>query len=180
MSAVRMESQNTIQHITYCALFMALLSVCAWLTIPLTVPVTLQSFAVFCALLLLGGRRALVSIAGYLLLGAVGLPVFHGFQGGIGVLLGPTGGYLMGFLLMAAMEWLLDAVRFRRSMPIRYIAVLIELLCCYGVGTLWYCFVMKGTSIQTAFMICVIPFLLPDLLKLASAIGIYRAIKKRI
>lgn len=180
MKSMGMKSNSVIQRLTYCALCTALLSVCAWLTIPLTVPVTMQSFAVFCTLLLLGGKQAWMAVAAYLMLGAVGLPIFHGFQGGIGILLGPTGGYLFGFLLMAALEWLLDTMMPQRTMRARSIVMGIELLCCYGLGTVWYCLLMEGTSIRTALMIGVIPFVLPDLAKLVLAFGVSRAIKKRI
>ena len=79
-----------------CALFAALLAVCAWLVIPIgDVPFTLQTFGVFAALGLLGGKRGTIAIAVYLLLGAVGAPVFAGFKGGPGALFGATGGCLL-------------------------------------------------------------------------------------
>ena len=87
--------------LAYAALFAVLLMVCAWINIPLTVPFTLQTFGVFAALGTLGGRRGILAILAYLLLGLVGLPVFSGFQGGPGVLLGTTGGYILGFLASA-------------------------------------------------------------------------------
>ena len=91
--------------LAYAALFAVLLMVCAWINIPLTVPFTLQTFGVFAALGTLGGRRGILAILAYLLLGLVGLPVFSGFQGGPGVLLGTTGGYILGFLASALLYW---------------------------------------------------------------------------
>ena len=91
--------------LAYAALFAVLLMVCAWINIPLTVPFTLQTFGVFAALGTLGGRRGTLAILAYLLLGLVGLPVFSGFQGGPGVLLGTTGGYILGFLASALLYW---------------------------------------------------------------------------
>ena len=91
---------NTLKtrDLTLIALFAALIAICAWLTVPMPdVPFTMQTFGVFAALLLLGGKRGTLSILLYLLLGAAGLPVFSGFRGGIGSLLGTTGGYLVGF-----------------------------------------------------------------------------------
>ena len=85
----------------YIALFAVLLTVCAWISVPLPVPFTLQTFAIFAALGILGGRRGTWAVAVYLLLGAVGLPVFSGFRGGLGALLGTTGGYILGFLALA-------------------------------------------------------------------------------
>ena len=74
------------------ALFAALMALCAWVTVPYAVPFTMQTFGVFLALLLLGGKRGTICMAVYLLLGAVGLPVFSGFRGGVGALVGSTGG----------------------------------------------------------------------------------------
>ena len=87
--------------LTYIALSAVLITVCAWISIPAPVPFTLQTFAVFFALLTLGGRRGMLAILTYLMMGTVGLPVFTGFHGGLGVLLGATGGYLLGFIVMA-------------------------------------------------------------------------------
>ena len=89
----------SLRDMALCSLFAAILAVSAWLTIPGEVPFTLQTFGVFAALGLLGGKRGTIALALYLILGAVGLPVFAGFRGGFGVLLGTTGGYIFGFLL---------------------------------------------------------------------------------
>ena len=156
-----------------CALFAALLAVCSWLVIPAgDVPFTLQTFGVFAALGLLGGKRGTVAIAVYLLLGAVGVPVFAGFKGGIGALLGVTGGYLvsylfMGLVVIGAAKW------FGRSTPVFLIAGVIALLVCYAFGTAWFVVAYARTagpiSWAAALGKCVIPFVLPDLAKLALA-----------
>ena len=96
----------SVRDLTRVALMTAILAVCGWITIPLPepmVPFTLQTFGVFLCLLLLGGRDGTLAIAAYLLLGAVGAPVFSSFRGGLGVLLGSTGGYLTGFLAITIM-----------------------------------------------------------------------------
>lgn len=81
------------------AIFAAMMAVCAWISVPvLAVPFTLQSFGVFMALLCLGGKRGTAAICVYVLLGAVGAPVFSGFNGGIGAIMGATGGYIIGFI----------------------------------------------------------------------------------
>ena len=103
-------------ELAYIALGAALISVCAWITVPLTVPFTMQLFAVFFVLTALGGRNGTIAIAVYLLLGAVGCPVFAGFTGGFGALIGMTGGYLIGMLLIG----LTRRVR-RRSAALLYI-----------------------------------------------------------
>ena len=89
------------RDLCFCAIGAALIAVCAWISIPADVPFTLQTFAIFTVCGLLGGRRGTVSVLVYLLLGAVGAPVFAGFRGGFASLIGTTGGYLVGFILLA-------------------------------------------------------------------------------
>ena len=105
--------------LAYIALFAVLMAVCAWITVPLPKPLvqfTMQTFAMFMALLVLGGRRGLYAMVVYLLLGAVGMPVFSGFRGGMGVLLDTTGGYIIGFVAAALVYWLVTA-RLGESLP---------------------------------------------------------------
>ena len=92
-------------ELAYIALGTALIAVCAWITVPFTVPFTMQLFAVYLVLMLLGGRNGTIAVAVYLLLGAIGVPVFSGFKGGFGVLIGMTGGYLFGMLLIGIVYW---------------------------------------------------------------------------
>ena len=167
-----------------CALFAALLAVCAWLIIPAgDVPFTLQTFGVFAALGLLGGKRGTIAIGVYLLLGAVGLPVFAGFKGGIGALLGVTGGYLVsylfiGLIVIAAEKWFGGG-----TLPF-LIAGLLGLAVCYAFGTAWFVVAYARTagpiSWGVALAKCVIPFLLPDLAKLALAVILRERIRKYI
>ena len=86
------------KDMAYIALMAVLISVCSWLSVPAAIPFTMQTYAVFTALLLLGGRRGSIAVAVYIALGAVGLPVFSGFAGGIGKLMGPSGGYISSAL----------------------------------------------------------------------------------
>ena len=88
----------------------ALLALCAWISIPTAVPFTLQTLGVFLAVGVLGGKLGSLAVGVYLLLGAVGLPVFSHFTGGIGALIGTTGGYLLGFLLIALVMWAAEAL----------------------------------------------------------------------
>ena len=157
-----------------CALFAALLAVCAWLVIPAgDVPFALQTFGVFAALGLLGGKRGTIAIAVYLLLGAVGAPVFAGFKGGIGALLGVTGGYLvsylfMGLVIIGAEKW------FGKGNLVFLIAGVVALIVCYAFGTAWFVVAYAKTagpiSWAAALAKCVLPFVLPDLAKLALAV----------
>jgi biotin transport system substrate-specific component len=154
-----------------CGCCAALMAVCAWLTVPVgQIGITMQTFGVFLTLLLLGGCKGTVACGVYLLLGAVGLPVFSGFQGGIGVLLSPTGGYLFGFLLMALCYWAVKK-------PLGDVAALaLGLLLCYGCGTVWF-YLMYGGSLWVVLLNCVIPYLIPDAIKLLLAISVSKRIR---
>ena len=160
------------KDLCYMALMAVLIAVCSWISIQTVVPFTLQTFAVFCALELLGGARGTIAVAVYLLLGAVGVPVFAGFTGGLGILLGSTGGYLLGFLLTGLVYWLFE--RLGHSLWLRVAALLLGLALCYAFGTLWFIEVYSrangALSVMTALGWCVLPFLVPDGLKLALAL----------
>ena len=159
------------------ALFAALIAICSWISIPTAVPFTLQTFAVFLALGVLGGRLGTLSVAVYLLLGAVGLPVFAGFQGGLGALLGATGGYLAGFLLTALTVWGAER-RLGWSAPVFLVSCLLGLALCYLFGSVWFAAVYAAASgpvgLVTVLGWCVFPFVLPDLAKLALAVVLSR------
>lgn len=165
-----------IQTLARCALCAALLALCAWISVPTAVPFTLQTFGVFFACELLGAA-AIWPVLLYLLLGAVGLPVFAGFSGGLALLLGPTGGYLFGFvaivLLTAAWRRVLGG-----RLPL--VGMLLGLAVCYLLGTVWFVRVYArdgGTvSFFTALTWCVFPYVIPDVLKLLLA----RAVCKRV
>lgn len=171
------------RDLALCALFAALIAVCAWISIPATVPFTLQTFAVFAALGLLGGKRGTVAIVVYLLLGAVGLPVFSGFQGGIGALLGTTGGYLLGFLLSGLIIWAMEA-RFGDKTRVFIVSAVLGMLVCYAFGTVWYLVVYARTkgavSLATVLGWCVVPFLLPDAVKIALAVLLRGRLKRHV
>ena len=165
------------------ALMAVVISVCAWITVPFAVPFTMQTFGVFAALLLLGGREGLAAIGLYLLLGLVGLPVFSGFRGGLGHLLGPTGGYLIGFLF-SGLAYLLTEPLMDRARPFARVALCFaQMLLCYLVGTVWFVAVCaregRPYGFRAALGLCVAPYVLPDLLKLALAEALSRRLKKR-
>ncbi|MBO6092125.1 MAG: biotin transporter BioY [Oscillospiraceae bacterium] len=176
-----MKSSFRVVDLTYMAICSALIAICSWISIPTTVPFTLQTFAVFCVLELLGGKRGTVSICIFILLGAIGIPVFTGFRGGIGVLLGTTGGYIVGFIFMGLIYWLSETL-FGEKLVVRFAAMAVGLIVCYTFGTAWFLFVYARSSgaigVGTALSWCVFPFVLPDLVKMALAITLSGRIKK--
>ena len=173
-------SRLQTRDLAYTALFAVLMAVCAWISIPMAVPFTLQTFAIFAALTTLGGRRGTYAVAVYLLMGAVGLPVFAGFKAGLGVLLGTTGGYIIGFLASALVYWLVTS-KLGESLPMKVVACLLGLAVCYAFGTVWFLVVYARTSgpigLMTALGWCVLPYIIPDLVKLALAVILSRRVK---
>lgn len=161
------------RNMALCALFAALLALCAWLAVPVGDTVfTMQTFGVFLALGLLGGKKGTAAIFVYLALGAVGLPVFTGFRGGAGALVGVTGGYLSGFLLSGLVYWLITAL-WGNSGKVRLLAMISGLLTCYAFGSVWFRFGYldggSGLGLGLILAKCVLPYLLPDACKLALA-----------
>lgn len=145
------------------SLFAAITVLCAWLSLPLPpVAFTLQTFAVLLSLGVLGGKWGCVSILLYLLLGMVGLPVFSGFRGGAGALLDATGGFLWGFAAAGLCYW---GVEKWGKLP----AMILAQLVCYGCGCLWFSVYAGITGIAAAALTCVVPYLLPDGIKLFLA-----------
>ncbi len=161
----------------------ALLALCAWLTVPTTVPFTMQTFAIFLAVGVLGGRLGSLAVGGYLLLGAVGLPVFSGFRGGPGAFAGTTGGYLVGFLLLALVMWLGGRLG-GEGTPVFVLSAIAGLAVCYAFGTAWYLLLYTQTtgpvSLWTVLGSCVLPFLLPDGLKLALALALRQRLRRAV
>ena len=166
--------------LVYCSIGAALIAICSWISIPTAVPFTLQTFAVFLVLLLLGGKRGTVATLIYVLLGAVGAPVFAGFGGGFGVLLGSTGGYILGFLFIGLIYILFGRVS-KNNIAVKMAALVLGLIVCYAFGTAWFMHVyMKNTGevgLLTVLGWCVFPFIVPDLVKMALAAMIAKRIE---
>ena len=176
---------NPRKSVTYdmalIAISAALITVCSWISIQIgPVPVTLQTLAVLAVLLTAGGRRGTIAIAVYLALGAVGVPVFSGFKGGPAAFIGPTGGFLIGFFLAALAFWLFEKLVFAKLMttPAKKIVFgivnsLIFEIVMYIFGVIWFMTVYAAQTgpvgLGTVLSWCVIPFIIPDIVKIAAA-----------
>lgn len=170
-AAPRKRNQNT-RKMVLASLFSALMAICAWISIPVApIAFTLQTFGILMALGVLGGKWGTMAIGLYLAMGVVGLPVFSGFRGGAGALLGATGGFLWGFLVGGL---LYCATEKFGKLP----AFLVCHLCCYVCGCLWFTVWAGGASISAAVMTCVVPYLIPDAIKLLLAYHLSERIKK--
>lgn len=163
---------------TYIALITALTAVCSWITVPLgEVPFTMQTFAVFAALLLLGGKMGSASVVLYIIIGIAGVPVFSGMRGGLGVIAGPTGGYIVGFLAICAVYLLFEKLLPNKPI-IKLISLIIGIFVLYAFGTVWFATVYaKGAAgFVYALTVCVVPYIIPDLIKLGLAFFVAKAV----
>lgn len=158
----------TVFEMCITAFFAALTAVLTQIAIPVgPVPITLGTFSVFLAGALLGAKLGAASQAVYLLLGVFGVPVFTSFRAGVGVLLGPTGGYLAGYVLAAGLVGFIGK-RYGNKIYVLVLAMLAG-YCVYTVtGTLWYMFSTKA-GVAESLMVCVVPFIPGDALKIVLA-----------
>ena len=162
-------------------LFAALTAVCSMISIPLPftpVPINLATLSIFLAGGLLGSKGGAVSQTVYVLLGAVGLPVFHNFTGGMGILTGPTGGYIIGYIAGA---WLIGLIIEKSGHKLFQIAagMAAGMAVCYALGTLWFMF-LTGTGLTAALMMCVVPFLIGDAVKIIAGTILVKKLYKLI
>ena len=173
----KMKRNYRTVDLVYIALGAVLIAVCSWISIPTTVPFTMQTFAMFFVLSTLGGKRGTAAILVYVLLGAVGIPVFANFTSGIGILLGSTGGYILGFLFIGLIYWLMVHL-LGKKLWVEILSLVIGLAVCYAFGTAWFMIVYTqangAVGLTMVLAWCVIPFILPDLVKLGLALTLSR------
>lgn len=177
----------SIRNMSICSLFAALTAVFAQIAIPLPfspVPFTLQVIAVLLSGALLGSKLGAFSQIVYLLLGAVGIPVFSQFTAGLGILLGPTGGYLIAFPIASYLiGFIVERVAAKENnSTVKFIlansiAMLLGIVLIFGIGVLQLKFVASLTW-ELAFKFGVFPFILPDLVKIAITILLVHSLKK--
>jgi biotin transport system substrate-specific component len=162
------------------ALSIAFITVCSWISIPLTVPVTLQIFAIFLISIMLGFKGTLAILI-YILLGALGVPVFSGFAGGFGVLLGNTGGYIIGFIFSSIAISIITKFFGNKTITL-IVAMLVALIICYAFGTAWFMyFYTKNTGaigLSAILLWCVVPFIVPDIAKIILVLMVVKRIPK--
>lgn len=174
-----------IYTLTSMAFGCALLMLSAFLTIsiPPMVPVTLQTFAVFLVTLWLGWKNGFLTVLAYIVCGALGLPVFAGGNGGFGVLVGSTGGYIFGFLLIPLVSGALLHLLPCRMLS-KYAALTAGLAACYLFGTIWFTHLYSAANGKIGFLssllMCVVPYILPDLAKMTVAILLWQRVAPQV
>ena len=161
--------KSTVFNMTSCALMAALMCVLCPVSVPIgPIPISLSILVILLTVYVLGTWRALVSYAVYLLLGAVGMPVFSGFQGGLAKLAGPTGGYLAGFWLMILVAGIIME-KGKRNLLVTILGMLVGVAIDYAVGTAWFVFQTESTVVH-ALDVCVYPFIPFDVAKIVIAV----------
>jgi len=154
----------SIRTMALCALFAALSAALSQVSIPIgPVPINITHVSLFIGAGLLGAKYGALSQIVFVLLGAVGVPVFSGFSGGISVILGPTGGFIIGYIGCTFVTGLIIG-RFGKSIKVSMLAMYCGWIVTYAFGVLWYMYIMQ-TGIAAAFLVCVAPFLLADIPK---------------
>lgn len=189
------QTSSRTRSVVFCALSIALMAVAAWVTVPFgPVPFTLQTLAVMFVLFALTPTEALVAIGGYLILGGIGLPVFSSFKGGLAALLGPTGGFIVGFFVAAAVAlgiaYLVRNVSLFNSETERtffgasikagvlarnLLMGIVFLVVLYGFGWAWLA-ISANMDPMAAFAGAVAPFVVIDLLKMVAAVLLAQAV----
>ena len=191
MTSVTSKRYSKTTYMILCGLFAAITAVCSFITIPLgftPVPINLGTLAVFLTGGILGKKYGTISMTVYVLLGAAGVPVFAGFRAGISVLAGPTGGYIIGYIVAVFIIGVLADVLVKRSTAgeqtasggravketlLYALAMVIGLLICYAFGTAWFMFVYTSQTgavgLMTVLGWCVFPFIIPDIIKIVVA-----------
>lgn len=191
LTGVKPMRYSKTTYMALCGLFAALMTICSYISIPLgftPVPVNLATLGVFLTGGLLGRKYGTISMAVYVLIGAIGIPVFSEFRGGLSVLAGPTGGYIIGYIAAAFLVGLIidgmmkdrGAGQSRaRQLVICVVAMIIGLLACYLLGTVWF-IVSTHTGVAASLTMCVLPFLPGDALKIAAGAILVQKLRKYI
>lgn len=176
-------SKTRIKSCILISLFTAIIAVCSFVSVPSAVPFTLQTLGIFTALTVLGGKRGTICIALYIFIGLVGVPVFSGFGAGPGHLTGATGGFILGFIICGFGYWIITKI-FGNKTVVKVTGLVAGLLLCYIFGTIWYtAFYLKAfnpSDFLTTLKVCVLPFIIPDVIKLCIAIIIDRKIPQSV
>ena len=170
----------TAKELAYIAVAVALLAVCSWMSIPVgNVPITLQTLALFLAVSVLGAKRASFAVVAYLALGFFGVPVFALFSGGVGKLFTPAGGFLMGFLVATPIMALL----YKGKLWQKAVALLLGVIVYNAIAVLWFCGLYTDFSLSglwAATLVCVLPYLPFDLIKIALALFLTEKLRIKI
>lgn len=178
-SKVRTAKKMSIQTITLIGVMTAVTCILGPLSLPVgPVPISFTNLAIYLTIILLGTKRGTISYLVYLLIGLIGLPIFSNFTGGPGKLLGPTGGYLIGFIFMALITGFF-VEKYNGKIYMYVVGMVIGTIVAYCFGTMWLAYQAK-LNFAAALLAGVVPFIIGDLAKIMIAALIGPIIKKRL
>ena len=165
--------KSRINDIVLISLSTILITISAWIEIPFIVPFTLQILAIFIITGLFKFRVSFLSVVIYIIMGIIGIPVFSGFQGGIGVLMTYTGGFLLGFIFIPIVYNIINKVIINKNFSL-VISFIISLIIIYLIGSIWFYIVYTNKNNNVNFIDCIVisvlPFIIPDVFKLFISI----------
>ncbi|MBW1724889.1 MAG: biotin transporter BioY [Deltaproteobacteria bacterium] len=169
-------SSTSLRMTVYASLLAALIAAGAYLALPIgPVPIVLQNLFVFLSGLLLGPRWGVASVGVYLMAGALGLPVFAGGIGGIGRFAGPTGGYLLGYLpAVYVIGWI--SKKSKKRVAVDVLAMVCGSIIIYTCGVSWLK-ILSGMTLAKTLVVGMYPFILGDIIKIAAAVPIAKALR---
>ena len=172
----------SVKDMVLCALFTAVCCICSMVTLPIgVVPISLATFGVMATTMILGEKRAIISVVLFVVMGAAGLPVFSGMQGGLSAIIGPTGGYIYSYIFMVPIVGLASKClnKTLSSGMFTMLGCLAAMFVNYLVGTIHFMVVsdMPDKSFVSLFLTCVLPFVLVDIVKSILAIIIAPRLK---
>ncbi len=185
MEALDKKEKWGIREIASIALMAAVCCILGPLSIPIgPIPLSLQVLAVYLCVFALGRKRGTVAVIVYILLGFVGMPVFSGYSGGAAKLLGPTGGFILGFLFLAWISGtfidrftgIFETEKKIGDIMMQVVGMVLGLAVCYLFGCIWF-MLSQHTDFIAAFSVCVLPFLLADLIKIAISLTAGNAVR---
>lgn len=176
--------KSKIQNLTLIALMAAILCIVGPVMIPIgMVPMSITNMAIYLSIILLDKKKATIGVVVYLMMGFIGLPIYSGFTGGAGKLLGPTGGYLIGYLVLSWISGklleILDKANGMKQNSKQIMALGIGTIGLYFVGTIWL-MIQSKLTLFTALSVGVFPFVVFDMIKIVVAVYLGNEVKKRL
>ena len=175
-----MSKTFSVQKMAIIALMTAVLCILAPISIPVfisPVPISLGVLAIYLTAYVLSPLDATISVIIFILLGTFGLPVFSGYSGGLSKLVGPTGGYIIGFLFTVYITSLF--IHMKKGIIFDVIGMITGLAICYILGTIWFSY-QQGKGFIASLLLCVVPFLIGDAIKIIVAVILGTQINKRL
>ena len=174
--------QIKLKNLTITAIFAALICLSGVISVPFIVPITLQTLFISLCVGLLGTKRAIFAVSAYIFLGLLGLPVFAGMQGGVGALFSNTGGFILGFLPFVIIKGITQKL-FKNNLWGNALSSFFGLLALYLIGSIWFCVIYYGSidfaTYISSLSLSVLPFILPDIIKIFISAIIEKRLKNK-